>query len=190
MGFFDAKGVLESVFGQIQADVTYEPYADDSVLSAGRTARLMSNGKAIGLIGEVSDTVLERFDLDGSPVAMFEIDLALMLEALPESIQKYQSTSHFPESYRDLALIVDAKQVPEDAVELLSGLRVLVLNALWHGDPHPTHFNVEEALEVAERLGAERTFLTHLTHRLDHESLERELPNGIAPAYDGLSIDV
>ena len=39
---------------------------------------------------------------------MFEIDLALMLEALPESIQKYQSTSHFPESYRDLALIVDS----------------------------------------------------------------------------------
>jgi phosphoribosyl 1,2-cyclic phosphate phosphodiesterase len=90
----------------------------------------------------------------------------------------------------DLAVIVDAKQVPEDAVELLSGLRVLVLNALWHGDPHPTHFNVEEAVEVAERLGAERTYLTHLTHRLDHETLERELPDGIAPAYDGLSFEV
>ncbi len=90
----------------------------------------------------------------------------------------------------DLALIVDAKRVPEDAVELLSGLRVLVLNALWHGDPHPTHFNVEEALEVAARLGAEMTYLTHLTHRLDHESLLSELPEGIAPAYDGLSVEV
>ena len=90
----------------------------------------------------------------------------------------------------DLALIVDAKLVPDDAVELLSGLRVLVLNALWRGDPHPTHFNVEEAIAVAERLGAERTFLTHLTHRLDHESLKRELPDGIEPAYDGLSIEV
>ena len=90
----------------------------------------------------------------------------------------------------DMAVIVDAKRVPEDAVERLSGLRVLVLNALWHGDPHPTHFNVEEALEVAERLCAERTYLTHLTHRLDHDSLQRELPDGVAPAYDGLSLEV
>lgn len=89
-----------------------------------------------------------------------------------------------------LAVIVDAKRVPEDAIELLSGLDVLVLNALWHGDPHPTHFNVEEALEVAEKLGARRTFLTHLTHRLDHESLQAELPEGVAPAYDGLSVDL
>lgn len=89
-----------------------------------------------------------------------------------------------------LAVIVDAKRVPEDAVDLLSDLDVLVLNALWHGDPHPTHFNVEEALEVAERLGAKRTFLTHLTHRLDHESLRAELPEGVEPAYDGLSIDL
>jgi phosphoribosyl 1,2-cyclic phosphate phosphodiesterase len=90
----------------------------------------------------------------------------------------------------ELGVIVDAKNVPEDAVELLSGLRVLVLNALWFGNPHPTHFNVEEALAVADRLGAGRTFLTHLTHRLDHQSLVDALPDGVEPAYDGLSIEV
>ena len=90
----------------------------------------------------------------------------------------------------DLALIVDAKRVPPDAVELLSGVRVLIVNALWFGNPHPTHFNVEEALEVAERLGARRTYLTHLTHRLRHDRLVERLPEGVEPAHDGLEIEV
>ncbi len=90
----------------------------------------------------------------------------------------------------DLAVIVDAKQVPEEAMPLLADARVLVINALWFGDPHPTHFNVEEAVDVALRLGASRTFLTHLTHRLDHAALEAWLPPGISPAWDGLTVDV
>ena len=67
---------------------------------------------------------------------------------------------------------------------------VLVLNALWFGDPHPTHFNVEEALAVAEEIGAERTYLTHLTHRVGHSALEQGLPPGVHPAYDGLVVEV
>lgn len=90
----------------------------------------------------------------------------------------------------DVALLVDAKAVPEDAWPLLEGVEVLVVNALWWGDPHPTHFNVEEALEVAERLSPARTYLTHLTHRLDHERLSGDLPEGVVPAYDGLEIEL
>jgi len=88
----------------------------------------------------------------------------------------------------DLSLIVDAKRVPDDAWELLAGTRVLVLNALWWGSPHPTHFNVEEALEAIEKIAPERAILTHLTHRLDHAELERSLPAGVQPAYDGLEL--
>ena len=50
----------------------------------------------------------------------------------------------------DLAVIMDAKEVPESAVSLLKGVRVLVINSLWYGNPHPTHFNVEEALEASD----------------------------------------
>lgn len=89
-----------------------------------------------------------------------------------------------------LAVIVDAKRIPEDALGLLEGVDVLVINALWHGDPHPTHFNIEEAVEAAGVVGARRTFLTHLTHRLEHAALERELPPGVHPAHDGLAIEV
>lgn len=89
-----------------------------------------------------------------------------------------------------LGYITDAKRLPERTEEALRGVRVLVLNALWYGKPHPTHFTVEEAVEVAIRLGAEETYLTHLSHRVGHRELEERLPAGIRPAYDGLVVDI
>ena len=90
----------------------------------------------------------------------------------------------------DLGYVTDAKCIPDRSFEALQGVRILVLNALWFGNPHPTHLNVEEAIEVARSLGAERTYLTHLTHRLRHQELLDRLPDGIEPAYDGLTIHV
>ena len=90
----------------------------------------------------------------------------------------------------DLGYVTDGKTLPEAAMETLRGVRVLVLNALWFGHPHPTHFNVEEAVEAARAVGAERTFLIHLTHRVRHQELVDRLPAGILPAYDGLSIEI
>ncbi len=86
----------------------------------------------------------------------------------------------------DLGYITDAKRLPPRTLEALRGVRVLVLNALWYGRPHPTHFNVEEAVEVALEIGAQRTYLTHLSHRVGHRELLERLPAGIEPAYDGL----
>ena len=90
----------------------------------------------------------------------------------------------------DLGYLTDAKRIPERARAALAGIRVLVVNALWYGHPHPTHFNVEEAVEAAQAIGAERTFLIHLSHRVRHQELLDRLPRGIAPAYDGLSIEI
>jgi phosphoribosyl 1,2-cyclic phosphate phosphodiesterase len=89
-----------------------------------------------------------------------------------------------------LGIIVDGKTIPSAARQILEGVEVLVINALWWGDPHPTHFNVEEALAAARSIGAERTYLTHLTHRLDYRDLASRLPEGVEPAYDGLVVDI
>lgn len=89
-----------------------------------------------------------------------------------------------------LGYVTDAKGLPPDALDILGGVDVLVLNALWWGAPHPTHFNVEEAVEAARAVGARRTFLTHLTHRLGYAELAAALPAGIEPAFDGLAVDV
>lgn len=89
-----------------------------------------------------------------------------------------------------LGYVTDAKELTGEARSILRGVRVLVLNALWHGNPHPTHFNIEEAVEAARALGAERTYLTHLTHRVRHAALEAALPAGIQPAWDGLVVPI
>lgn len=88
-----------------------------------------------------------------------------------------------------LAYLTDVKAVPAEARPLLQGLDLLVLNALWWR-PHPTHLSIPEAIETARALGARRTLLTHLTHETGHADLAGRLPEGIEPAYDGLSLEI
>ena len=85
--------------------------------------------------------------------------------------------------------VTDAKSIPDDAVQLLRGVDVLALNALFWTE-HPTHLAIGEAVEAAERVGAKRTYLTHLTHAMSHAELAEALPPGVHPAYDGLTIEV
>jgi len=87
-----------------------------------------------------------------------------------------------------LAYVTDAKELPESAIAQLRGARVLVLNALFRTS-HPTHFSIGEAVEAARRVGAERTYFTHLTHETSHAALTAQLPAGVAPAYDGLTVE-
>lgn len=86
-----------------------------------------------------------------------------------------------------LGYVTDVKRLSDSAVERLRGVKVLVLNALFE-TPHPTHLSIPEAVEAGRRIGAERTILTHLTHRTGHADLAGRLPPGIEPAYDGLAI--
>ncbi len=88
-----------------------------------------------------------------------------------------------------LAYITDVKTIPDDAARALAGLEVLVLNALL-SRPHPLHLSIPEAVATAQQIGARRTFFTHLTHETTHAALAARLPPGIAPAHDGLVIDV
>ncbi len=88
-----------------------------------------------------------------------------------------------------IAYITDVKSVPGAARAQLSGLEVLVLNALWWRS-HPTHLSIGEAIETAQAIGARQTYLTHLTHETGHAALAALLPPGIAPGHDGLTIEV
>jgi phosphoribosyl 1,2-cyclic phosphate phosphodiesterase len=87
-----------------------------------------------------------------------------------------------------IGYITDVKSVPAEALERLRGLDVLVLNALWYRT-HPTHLSIPEAVATAQAIGAGVTYLTHLTHETSHADLARELPEGIMPGYDGLTVE-
>lgn len=89
--------------------------------------------------------------------------------------------------FSNLAYSPDISLLPEASAELLTGLDVWVVDALRY-TPHPSHFNVKQALEWAARLKPKRTILTHMTSDLDYETLRRELPDGVEPAYDGMVI--
>lgn len=91
--------------------------------------------------------------------------------------------------FGDFAYLTDFSEIPEESEELLKGVRVAVVEALRH-DPHPTHVNLEQALEVIARLKLERAVLTHMAHGFDYETVMATLPKGVELGYDGLVLEV
>lgn len=87
------------------------------------------------------------------------------------------------------AYVTDVSRIPEDGLRHLRGLRTLVLDAV-RVRPHPNHFHFDRAVEVAQEIGAERTYLTHLSDDFDHEATNRGLPPSVRLAYDGLRIEL
>ncbi len=90
----------------------------------------------------------------------------------------------------DFCYITDANYIPDSTYEKMKGTKVLVLNALQR-EKHISHFNLHEALDVATKVGAEQTYFIHISHKLgQHKRIEKELPNSVALAYDGLTITI
>jgi phosphoribosyl 1,2-cyclic phosphate phosphodiesterase len=87
----------------------------------------------------------------------------------------------------NFAYLTDCSFIPEETYPYLQGLEVLVLDAL-RKEHHPTHFSLEEAIHEAHKIGAKQTFFTHITHHLEHESINVELPPTMQLAYDGQKI--
>ena len=88
----------------------------------------------------------------------------------------------------DFSYITDANHIPEESMKLLEGTEVLVLNALQI-TPHISHFTLDEAIAVAKKIGAKRTYFTHISHRLGlHDAIDKQIPEGMALAYDGLEL--
>ncbi|MCL5271072.1 MAG: MBL fold metallo-hydrolase [bacterium] len=88
-----------------------------------------------------------------------------------------------------LAYVTDCSWIPESSLTLLEGLEVLILTALRRR-PHPTHFSLEQSLEVARRVGARHVYFTHIADEMDHEQTNRELPEWARLLYDGQELEI
>ncbi len=86
-----------------------------------------------------------------------------------------------------VAYCTDTNEIPDASWPLLEGLDVFIVDAL-RKKPHPTHFSLDEAVQAARRVGAKKTYFTHMSHDLEHEATNAELPPGMELAYDGLQI--
>lgn len=87
------------------------------------------------------------------------------------------------------AYVTDASLIPDESMDKLKNLDVLVLNALRH-EPHMSHFSLAQALEVIDRLKPRRAYLTHINHDFgNYADMNHLLPSGVQMAYDGLVVE-
>nr|WP_299173283.1 MBL fold metallo-hydrolase [uncultured Allomuricauda sp.] len=92
--------------------------------------------------------------------------------------------------FGDFVYLTDVKRMEKEEEDKIRGAKVLVINAL-RKEPHYSHFNLDEALVFAERVGAERTYFTHISHMLGfHSEVEKELPENVFLAYDNLQLTI
>lgn len=90
----------------------------------------------------------------------------------------------------DFTYITDANSIPEHSLPFLEGTKVLVLNALRH-NPHHSHFTLAEAIEKSRDIKPEKTYFTHISHLLGkHDEIQKNLPENMFLAYDGLRVVV
>jgi len=88
---------------------------------------------------------------------------------------------------RTLGYVPDCKEMPESTIERLKGVDLMILDGLRHRS-HPTHLSVESALALFARIGAKRSYLTHICHDLDHEETQESLPPSVYLACDGMTL--
>lgn len=89
----------------------------------------------------------------------------------------------------NFAYCTDVSTIPDHTLAQLNDLDVLVLDALRH-KPHPTHFTLDEAVAASEKIAAQKTYLIHMSHSIDHEKDSKLLPDNIYFSFDGLTLDI
>jgi phosphoribosyl 1,2-cyclic phosphate phosphodiesterase len=150
---------------------------------------------------EATAKVLQRiFDYTFSPDATYATRARVRIEPLQDRTAVHEvefvrvplmhgqmETSGF--RFGRVAYLTDVSAIPDASFPLLQGLDCLIISALRH-KPHPTHATLDQAVEWAQRIGAKRTFFTHIAHELGHAATNRELPEGMALGYDGLTFPV
>lgn len=97
----------------------------------------------------------------------------------------------FERKGKKLAYITDCKTLPDETMELIKGVDVLILNAIWRNRrKHYNHLDLEEALEMVDRIKPKQTYFTHFSHYMGkHAEVEPTLPENVKLAYDGLTIE-
>jgi phosphoribosyl 1,2-cyclic phosphate phosphodiesterase len=129
--------------------------------------------------------ILNGHEIDGTtPIDVRGPGGVMTVTPIP---QVHGDITSFGYRVSNLAYCPDISDIPEASLPLLQGLDVWVVDALRY-TPHESHFSVKQAIHWVERLKPKRTILTHMTSELDYETLRRDLPDGVEPAFDGMRI--
>ena len=122
---------------------------------------------------------LEVFQIDKNPFWVYN------LEIIPIEVV-HGRLKIFGFRFQNVAYITDASHISEKEMKKLKGLDILIINAL-RNEPHPTHFNLQQALDIIKKVQPKRSYLTHISHKLGfHKEVSKQLPENVFLAYDGL----
>lgn len=126
---------------------------------------------------------IETFEIVNTPFTIEGV------EFIPIEVMHHQLPV-FGYRVGDFSYITDANYISDQEKEKVLGSKILVLNALQKED-HISHFNLKEAIALAQELNAEQTYFIHMSHRMGrHKEINKELPDGIDLAYDSLTIEL
>jgi phosphoribosyl 1,2-cyclic phosphate phosphodiesterase len=126
---------------------------------------------------------LEIFPIENKPFFINDLEL------VPVEVD-HGKLKIFGFRFQNVAYITDASHISEEEMEKLKGLDVLIINAL-RNEPHPTHFNLQQALNIIEKVQPKRAYLTHISHKLGfHKEVSKQLPKNVFLAYDELVLDL
>lgn len=172
LDFFDAKGVLETLFSRLRAGASFKPVEDQN-LAPGRTAEVIVDGQKVGVLGEVHPRTAALFDISSQPVILFEVDLEKLL-SLAGAELRYQPIPRFPEIARDLALVVDADIAAsklQDIIRSFSLVSQVTLFDVYSGDKVPKG---KKSLAFSVRYQSpQRTLTDEEVNRTQQEIIER-----------------
>ena len=149
---------------------------------------------------ETAATLRRVFDYTFSPEATYPTRARVRIEPLEEkTVVHGVEFLRVPVQHGKLgiagfrfgrtAYMTDVSAIPEASFALLEGLDCFIVSALRR-KPHPSHATLDQAVAWAQRIGARQTWFTHIAHDLGHVETNRTLPEGMALAYDGLSLPV
>ena len=91
--------------------------------------------------------------------------------------------------FKDIAYISDCNKIPKNTMKNLNNLKILIVDCLRY-TKHPSHFNLEDALNLIKVLKPKKTILTNLHADIDYYEIKKNLPNNVIPAYDGLNLRI
>tara|TARA_Y100000588_G_scaffold110860_1_gene121533 strand:+ start:954 stop:3377 length:2424 start_codon:yes stop_codon:yes gene_type:complete len=124
MDFYDAKGILESLFLKLNLDVSFNP-TNENIIHPGKAAQMSAGGTNIGILGELHPRIIEYFQIENPKATLFEIDLLKLFEIHDKQIDSYNAINRFPEAERDIAVIVD-EQIPSLEIQKIIDRHKLV----------------------------------------------------------------
>jgi len=163
------------------------------IFFSGKALPIYAENNVIDELKQIFFYAFERKDYPGVPdFEIIPIDISPFfideVKIVPIRCH-HQKLPIFGFRIADVAYITDANYIADEELAKLCGVKVLIVNALRQKF-HPTHFNLEDALQVAMKVAAKKTYLTHISHDMGfHDVVSKTLPENVYLAYDGLVID-